>query len=130
MFADTLRVQFVEDVILPLCEKYGKDTREGWQVFQAAYETHRAQHGSLALVPDREARMQERVGVMMLAFFQWLYGESETPAEIRGQQAGASAGEDLSPLESTQSEDGSRPAGDAASVARHYTRTPRQRARD
>jgi hypothetical protein len=91
MFADTLRVQFVEDVILPLCEKYSRDAREGWQVFQAAYETHRAQHGSLALVPDREARMQERVGFMMIAFFQWLYGESRTPAELRGQLAGVHA---------------------------------------
>ena len=92
MFADTLRVQFVEDVILPLCEKYDREAREGWQVFQAAYETHRAQHGSLALAPDREARMQERVGVMMLAFFQWLYGASGTPEEIRAQQAGTHAG--------------------------------------
>lgn len=91
MFADTLRVQFVEDVILPLCEKYDRDTREGWQVFQAAYEAHRTLHGSLALVPDREARMQESVSFMMLAFFQWLYGESGTPAEIRAQQTGVHA---------------------------------------
>ena len=92
MLADNLRVQFVVDVILPLCERYGRDTRAGWRVFQAAYETHRAEYGSFALVPDREERMLERVSYMMMTFFRWLYEESETLVELRAQQADPPAG--------------------------------------
>jgi len=73
VFADDLRIQFFEDVILPLCQKYGKEDREGWYVFQAAYEAHRQQHGSFSLVENRDERMLERLGYMMTEFFKWLY---------------------------------------------------------
>lgn len=83
MLADNLRVQFVEDVIIPLCEKYDREPRAGWQVFQAAYESHRAASGSFALIPDREERMRERVSYMMVTFFRWLYEESGLWGELR-----------------------------------------------
>lgn len=86
MFADKLRMQFVEDVIIPLCEKYGKDSREGWLVFQAAYEVHQKQHGSFALVENREKRMLERVRYMMTEFFQWLYADPELPPSSLSQR--------------------------------------------
>jgi len=79
VFADHLRVQFVEDVIIPLCAKYGKDSREGWHVFQAAYEAHRQQHGSFALLENRNERMLERISYMMMEFFRWLYTDCGEP---------------------------------------------------
>jgi len=72
-------VQFVEDVIIPLCAKYGKDPREGWHVFQAAYEEHRQQHGSFALRENRNERMLERISYMMVEFFRWLYTDCDEP---------------------------------------------------
>ena len=92
MLADNLRVQFLKDVIIPLCEQYGRDTRAGWRVFQAAYETHRIEYGSFALVSNREERMLERVSYMMVTFFRWLYEESKLRVELRAQQADPLAG--------------------------------------
>ena len=86
MFADDLRVQFVADVIIPLCEKYNKPSREGWRIYQAAYYQHRQEHGSLARVPNRNECMLERVSFMMQAFFQWLYQDSEGISVLRQQQ--------------------------------------------
>ena len=78
MFADELRIRFLTDVIMPLCDQYGKEDREGWRVYNASYYEHRQQQGSLALCPDREARMEERVGYMMVQFFKWLHADSPT----------------------------------------------------
>ena len=76
MSVDALRAQFLTDVIMPLCDQYSRDAREGWHAYNAAYYEHRRQHGSLALCPDREARMEERIGFMMVQFFKWLYDDS------------------------------------------------------
>ncbi len=78
MFADDLRIQFVKDVIIPLCEKYGKPSRKGWLIYQAAYYQHRKQHGSFAGVWNRNERMLERISYMMVEFFKWFYTDPET----------------------------------------------------
>ena len=77
MFADDLRTQFVNDVIIPLCEKYGKPAREGWLIYQDAYYQHRKKHGSFASVPNRDERMLERISYMMAEFFKWVYTDPE-----------------------------------------------------
>jgi len=86
VFADDLRIQFVDDVIIPLCKQYGKDPHEGWDVFQAAYQAHRQQHGSFARIPDRDKRMLERISYMMVEFFKWLYANSASPPSPSAQQ--------------------------------------------
>jgi len=77
----------VEDVILPLCKKYGKDPRKGFYVFQAAYEAHRKQHGSFAFIENRNERMLERICYMMAEFFKWLYKEEGEPTTPHPQHA-------------------------------------------
>ena len=73
MRPDELRVDFVTNVLIPLCEQEGKSARTGYHVYEAAYREHRAQNGSLALSGDRQKRMMERVDYMMMRFYQWLY---------------------------------------------------------
>jgi len=92
MFADELRIQFLTDVILPLCNRYGRDAREGWRMYNAAYYEHRRQHGSLARCPDREARMEERVGYMMGQFFKWLYADQPVLPNEPSQSVECSSG--------------------------------------
>ena len=86
MTADELRYEFVEEVIFPLCQKYGKSEHEGYHVFSEAYVEHRDAHGSFAYVEDREERMKERVGFMMVRFFEWLYSNQGKGGQSRARQ--------------------------------------------